>query len=77
MTDAGGMVPSIESDRAGGPWVEFWGDWLQRIDVLESMLPLPFGDVGCLYHIHRPNLWGKSLLSFVVRQPGPLLVIAM
>ena len=41
MTDASGMVPSIEGDRAGGPWVELWGDWFQRIDVLESTLPLP------------------------------------
>ena len=76
MTDASGMVPSIKSDRAGGPWVELWGDWLQRIDVLESTLPLPFGDVGCVYHVHRPHLWGKALLSIVVRRLG-LLVVAV
>ena len=57
--------------------VELWGDWLQRIDVLESTLPLPFGDVGCVYHVHRPHLRGESLLSSVVRQPGLLLVITM
>ena len=72
-----GVHPSIKSDRAGGPWVELWGDWLQRIDVLESMLPLPFGDMGCAYHVHRPHLRGEALLSSVVRRPGPLLVIAM
>ena len=33
MTDTSGMVPAIESDRIGGPWVELWGDWLQRIYV--------------------------------------------
>ena len=76
MTDASGMVSSIESDRAGGPWVELWGDWLQRIDVLESTLSLPFGDMGCLYHVHRPHLWGKALLSIVVRRLG-LLVVAV
>ena len=76
MTDASGMVPSIKSDRAGGPWVELWGDWLQRIDVLESMLPLPFGDVGCVYHVHHPHLWGKALLSIVFQWLG-LLVVAV
>ena len=77
MTDAGGMVPSIEGDRAGGPWVELWGDWLQRVDVLESTLPLPFGDMCCLYHIHHLHLQGEALLSSVVRRPGLLLIIAM
>ena len=41
------------------------------------MLPLPFGDVGGVYHVHRPHLWGKTLLSIVVRRPGLLVVIAM
>ena len=77
MTDASGVVPSIKSDRAGGPWIELWRDWLQRMDVLESMLLFPFGDMGCVYHVHRPHLWGEALLSSVVRQPGLLLVIAM
>ena len=75
--DASGVVPSIKSDRAGGPWVELWGDWLQYIDVLESTLLLPFGDVGCVYHVHHPHLRGESLLSSIVRWPGLLLVIAL
>ena len=33
MTDASGMVPLIKGDRAGGPWVELWGDWLYRVYV--------------------------------------------
>ena len=45
--------------------------------VLESTLPLPFGDVGCVYHVHRPHLRGEALLSSVVWRPGPLLVVAM
>ena len=77
VTNASGVVPSIKSDRAGGPWVELWGDWLQRIDVPERTLPLPFGDVGCVYHVHCPHLWGKALLSSIVRRPRLLLVIAM
>ena len=43
MTDTSGMVPAIESDRIGGPWVELRGDWLQRIYVPERTLPLPLG----------------------------------
>ena len=77
VADASGVVPSIKSDRAGGPWVELWGDWLQRIDVLESTLPLPFGDMGCVYHVHRPPLWEETLLSSIVRRLGLVLVIAM
>ena len=76
MMNASGVVPSIKSDRAGGPWVELWGDWLQRIDVLESTLPLPFGDMGCVYHVHHAHLRGEALLSSVVRRSGLLLVIA-
>src|SRR4051812_34079725 len=30
------MVPGIESDRTGGPWVELWGDWLQRVYSLNA-----------------------------------------
>ena len=77
VADAGGVVPSVKSDRAGGPWVELWGDWLQRIYVPERTLPLPLGDVGCVYHVHRPHLWGEPLLSSGVRLPGLFLVIAM
>ena len=44
--NASGVVPSIKSDRAGGPWVELWGDWLNRVDVPECTLALPLGDMG-------------------------------
>ena len=77
MTDASGVVPSIKSDRAGGPRVEIWGDWLQRIYVPECTLPLSFGDVGCVYHLHRPHLWGKAFLSSIVQRPGLFLIISM
>ena len=77
MTDTSRMVPAIQGDRTGGPWVELWGDWLQRIYVPERMLPLSLGDVSCLYHVHRPHLWGEPLLSFGVQWSGLLLVIAM
>ena len=33
--------------------------------------------MGCVYHVHLPHLWGKTLLSTIVRRPGLLVVIAM
>ena len=74
MPDAGRMVPVIESDRAGRPWVEFWGDWLYRIDVPERAFVLPLGDVGSVYHVHRFDLRGKPLLSPCVRWTGLLII---
>ena len=77
MTDTSGVVPAIEGDRTGGPWVELWGDWLQHTYVPERTLPFPLGDVGCVYNVHRPHLWGEPLLSSGVRLPGLFLVIVM
>ena len=75
MTDTGWMVPAIEGDWAGRPWVEFWGDWLYRIDVPEHGHALPLGDMGSIYHVHHFDLRGKLLLSPCVRQMGLLVVI--
>ena len=77
MVDAGGVVPSVKSDRAGGPWIELRGNWLHRVYIPECMLPLPFGYVGCVYHVHHPHLWGETLLSSDVPRPGLFFVIAM
>src|SRR3954470_10027903 len=33
--------------------------------------------MGRVYHVHHPHLWGRPLLSFVVRRPGLLLVVAI
>ena len=74
--NAGRMVPTIEGDRTGGPWVQFWGDWLYRIDVPERTLALPLGDMGSVYHVHRFDLRGKLLLSPCVRLPW-LFVIGL
>ena len=77
MADAGGVVPSVKSDRAGEPWIELRGNWLHRVYIPECTLPLPFGYVRCVYHVHRPHLWGETLLSSIVRRSGLFLVIAM
>ena len=75
MTDSSGVVPLIKSDRAGGPRVELWGDWLHRIDVPERAFALPLGDMGSVYHLHHFDLRGKLLLSPCVRWTGLLVVI--
>ena len=75
MTDTGWMVSAIEGDRAGRPWVEFWGDWLYRIDVPECALALPLGDVCSIYHVHRFDLRGKLLLSPCVWLRGLLVIV--
>ena len=33
--------------------------------------------MGCVYHVHRPHLWGEPLLSSGVLRPGLLLIVAM
>ena len=66
MTDTSGMVPAIEDDRTGGPWVELWGDWLQRIYVTERTLPLPLGDVGVAYIMFTVRTCGGNLFCPLV-----------
>ena len=56
-------------------WVEFWGDWLSRIDVPECTLTLPLGDMGSVYHVHRFDFRGKLLLPPYVWWMGLLVVI--
>ena len=75
MTDTSQVIPTTESDRAGRPWVEFWGDWLYRIDVPECALALPLGDMGSVYHVHRFDLGGQLPLSPCVRWMGLLVII--
>src|SRR3954467_12899393 len=57
MTDASGVVPLIESDRAGGPWVELWGDWLHRVYVRSARF------LSCL------GMW-VAYIMFTVRTCG-------
>src|SRR3990170_3527745 len=75
MTNTGRMVPAIEGDRAGRPWVELWGDWLHRVDVPERSFALPFGDMSGVYHVHHFNLGRELLLSSCVRWAGLLVIV--
>ena len=69
------MVPAVESDRTGRPWVELWGDWLHRVDVPERAFALPLGDMGSVYHVHYFNLGRELLLSSCVRRTGLLVIV--
>ena len=69
------MVPTIESDWEGRPWVEFWGDWPNRVDVPERAFALPLGDMSNVYHVHRFDLGRKFLLSPCVRWTGLLVIV--
>ena len=75
MMDTGQMVPTIESYRAGRPWVELWGDSLHRVDVPERAFAPPLGDMGSVYHVHCFYLGGGLLLSPCVRWPGLLVIV--
>ena len=74
MADAGWMISAIEGDRERRPQIEFWGDWLYRVDIPERSLALPFGDVCSIYHIHRFDSRGKLFLSSSVRLARVILV---
>ena len=52
MMDTGRMIPAIKGDRTGRPWIELWGEWLYRVDVVECALALPLGDMGSIYLVH-------------------------
>ena len=75
MTDNGRVVPAIEGDRAGRPWVELWGDWLYRVDIPKRALALPLGDMGSVYHVLRFDLGGGFPLSPCVRWPWFLVIV--
>ena len=41
-------------------FIEFWGDWLYRIDIPERAFALLLGDMGSVYHVHRFDLGGGN-----------------
>ena len=38
VKDTGWVVPAIKGDRTTRPWVEFWGDMLYGVDILNARL---------------------------------------
>ena len=52
MPDTSRTIPTIESDRAGRPWVEFGGDGLDGVDISECALALPLWDMSVIDHVH-------------------------
>ena len=63
VTDASRMIPAIEGDRTGRPWVEFGGDRLYSIHVSECAFVLPLWDMSDINHVHCFDLRWKFLLS--------------
>ena len=75
MADTSWVISTIEGDRERRPRIEFWGDWLYRVDVPECSLALPLGDVCSIYHVHCFDLRGKFLLPLSVRLPGLFVLV--
>ena len=77
MMNTSRMIPAIESDRTGRPWVEFGGDKLNGIDISECALALPLWDMSGIYHVHYFDLRWKFLLSPCVRLAKFILVFSL
>ena len=77
MPDTSRMIPAIESDRAGQPWVEFGRDWFYSVCVSECAFALPLWDMSDVDHVHCFDLWWKFLLSPHVRLARSILVYAL
>ena len=61
--DISRMIPAIEVDRTGRPWVEFGGDRFYSIHVSECAFALPLWDMSDINHVHYFDLRWKFLLS--------------
>ena len=69
------MVSSIKGDRVRRPWVKLWGYRLYDVDLSKGVLPLLFGYVSGVYHVHSFYLWRELLLSSIAQTAR--LVIAL
>ena len=58
--DTGRMLPAIESDRAGRPWVELWSDWLHRVDVPERVRLRSLFGIWVVYIMFTILTWGRG-----------------
>jgi hypothetical protein len=76
MTDTGRVVSSIEGDRVRRPWVILRGYGLYGVDLSKGALPLLFGYVSGIYHVHSFYLWRELLLSTIDRTAGLIIVLA-
>ena len=74
MPDASRMIPAMESDWAGRPWVEFGGNGLYIIYVSECVFALPLWYVGDIDHVHCFYLRWKIFLSPSVRLARFILI---
>ena len=61
MPDTSRMIPVIESDWAGRPWVEFGGDGLYSVYVSECAFVLLLWDMSDINHVHYFDLRRKKI----------------
>ena len=71
------MIPAIQGDRTGRPWVEVGGDKLYSIHVSECAFALPLWDMSDIDHVHCFDLRWKFLLSPRVWLARFVLVFAL
>ena len=74
MPDTSRMIPAIESDWAGRPWVEFGGDGFNNVYVSECAFAPPLRYVSCVNHVDCFDLWWKFFLYPSVRLARLILV---
>ena len=71
------MIPTIEGDQTGRPWVEFGGDGIYRIYFSECAFALPLWDMSDVDHVRCFDLEWKFLLSPRIRLTRFVLVFAL
>ena len=76
VPDTSQMIPTIKSDWAGRPGIEFGGDGLHSVYVSECALARSLSDVSCVNHIHCFVFWWEFFLSPSVRLARLILVFA-
>ena len=76
MTDASGVVPAVEGDRASRPWVKRRRYGLDGVYTLQRSLPLLPWYMGGVDHVHHLDVRREGFLASTVRPAGLLIVLA-
>ena len=74
MTNAGRMIPVVESDRASRPWVVFGFYGLYGVYLPQCLFHLLLGYMGDIDHVHSLDLGKELLLASIIWATGLLVV---